>query len=268
MENVLNINQEGINPLDGMAVDVQDLSYADQPTDYSEMVEEDIFLGDTPYDVIIEGITNQFNDYINISDPTNYVDIFYNQLNASYESINSDEEEDHPIEKIEALDRIYEKFLNEINDLFKLRLTLVIIDLDDGEISSSDKDELEFIIRRLYEFFILDARNNFKVAISSDILHKANNFMSDSDVEYFKKINTLLDTNYTPLIRGMSPKEFIEYQGDNEIIDLFEDGKVSGNFLRKYSPKLYQNEEFRVELINYITMIQQFKDDVLSGESK
>ena len=59
--------------------------------------------------------------------------------------------------------------------------------------------------------------------------------------------------------------EFLKYRGDQEIIQFFENGKVVGNFLRKYTPKLYQNEEFEVELINYITMVQQSKEEVFNN---
>jgi hypothetical protein len=34
---------------------------------------------------------------------------------------------------------------------------------------------------------------------------------------------------------------------------MYREGKVVGNFLLKYSPKLYQNELFQIELVNHIT---------------
>ena len=65
---------------------------------------------------------------------------------------------------------------------------------------------------------------------------------------------------YTPLLT-MTPTEFLKYRGDDDITDLFENGVVSGNFLIKYSPKLYANDEFQVELINHIVMIQTMEED-------
>ena len=52
------------------------------------------------------------------------------------------------------------------------------------------------------------------------------------------------------------------YIKDEDMIDLFESNKVIGNFLRKYSPKLYQNEEFKIDIINNITTYSQFLADL------
>lgn len=267
IENKSIINQEGGNPppLDDYAVSIDDLSLADQAIDYSDLIQEDVFIGSIPYDAIEEYLDNQFDDYINLEDSKNYVDIFYDQLHASYETIHSDDEEEHPQEKIEALDMLHEKFLNKINDLFKSRLSITIADLEDVVVSSVDRDEMEFIIRRLYEFFILGARNNFKVVIAMDIQKRMNINTADDEL-YFRELENQL-TNYSPLIKVVDPMQFLKYRGDEEITELYETGKVVGNFLRKYTPKLYQNDEYKVELVNYITTIEQFKEDMNGGGS-
>lgn len=259
------INQEGIPPLDDYAIDVNNLSMADQTVDYTDLIKDDVFIGSTPYETINECLHNQFNDYINLEDSNNYVDIFYDQLHASYEFIHSDDEEEHPMEKIEALDILHERFLNDIHDLFISRLSITIADLEDVVVSSIDKDEIEFIIRRLYEFFILGARNNFKVVIAMDIQKRMNINTSDDEL-YFRELENQL-MNYSPLIKVVDPIQFLKYRGDEEITELYETGKVVGNFLRKYTPKLYQNDEYKVELINYITTIEQFKEDMNNGGS-
>lgn len=239
---------------------IEDLSRADIPITYGDTVRETAFIGEVPFDTIIEGIEGQFDDYIKLEDNANYVDIFYDQLYASYEAASKDIET-FQNEIKEVLDEYYQRFIDKIIELFNLRLTLTIVDV---ESESVDKDELEFIIRRLYEFFILGACTNFKVAIGMDIRNRIDLNPIEDHKEYLRTIRNLM-TGYTPLITTFGPMEFLKYRGDEEIIQMFEEGKVVGNFLRKYSPKLYQNEEFEVELINYISIVQQFKEEVFNN---
>lgn len=238
---------------------MDDQSSADETVDYSELIAESAFLGDYPLETIIEGIETQFSDYINMEDKSNYVDIFYDQLHYSYEEAHKDLE--HPQELKEALDKILDTFIDKINQLFNKRLTISINGIEGEDI---DENELEFILRRLYEFFILGARNNFKVVISSDVNYKTANIkVEDDDTAFFNKIDELL-SHYSPLILEIGPMEFLKYRGDQEIYELFASGKVNGNFLRKYTPKLYQNEEFRVELINHIILTKEVKEELLN----
>lgn len=230
--------------------------------DYSEIIVQNAFQGDVPYETIIEGLEKQFIDYINIEDKTNFVDIFYDQLHASYEIINSNEEEEHPAEMFEALNDIQDKFINTLSDLFEQRLTITFIDLS-GDIR--DYDDIEFILRRSYEFFILGAYNNFKIVIATYVFPKVCNIADDK--EYFKMIRELIDS-FNPLITSFGPTEFLQYRDEKEILEMYENGKIVGNFLRKYSPKFYQNEEFMVEVINYITMIGNFKADLIESNKK
>lgn len=224
--------------------------------DYSQLVLEEAFIGDTPYDTIVNQIEIQFNDYIQMEDTTNYVDTFYNQLHASYEAVNTDEEENHRQEILEALDRIQQEFIQFISDLFEQRLTISIMMLEAEDINY---DDLEFILRRLYEFFILDAKRNFKVVICNDILPRVQSITNED--EFFKKVQELM-LLYSPLIKTIKPTEFINMRGEKEMLELFENGQVAGNFLRKYSPKFYQNEEFQIEVINYITMVSQLGKEI------
>lgn len=232
---------------------------AEGPNDYSDIIKDSAFIGDTPLESILEGLDEQFNDYINIDDKTNYVDVFYTQLHNSYEAVNSNEEELHPNEIIETIDEIHQTFINKLAELFKNRLTLSFGDLE-GE--AIDYDDMEFVFRRMYEFFILGARNNFKTVIAADIVQKVAGIADDR--EYFNKVEELV-MSHNPLITSFGPMEFLRYRNDTEIIEMFDNGKVIGNFLRKYTPKFYQNEEYRVEVINHITMIQQFKTDLVES---
>lgn len=234
-------------------------STADWIGDYAEMIEQDAFEGDFPLNTIIEGITNQFNDYINMEDRTNYVDVFYTQMYKSRESVRQYDGHEHPNEIMEALDKTYTTFITTLTELFRERLTLTIADVEDGALESPDN---EFVFRRLYEFFILGAKENFKSVFASDILPKVQGIQNDT--EYFNRVQELVNLN-SPLITSIGPMDFLKLRNDAEIIEMFENGKIAGNFLRKYSPKFYQNEEFLVEIINYITMIQQFKSDVVDS---
>ena len=234
-------------------------SRADILATYEDIARHTAFISSMPLDVIIEGIENQFDDYIKLEDTTNYVDIFYNSLAASYNEARSDNELFQE-EVISVLDEVQNKFVTKLIELFNTRLTLTI---DDVESESYNYDELEIILRKLYEFFILQAKKNFKVAIAKDIKDKIG-IVADSR-DYFKNLRNMM-YQYSPLIVTFGPMEFLRYIGDQEVIEFFDDGKVVGNFLRKYSPKLYQNEEFEVELLNYITMIQQIKREVLGNE--
>lgn len=86
------------------------------------------------------------------------------------------------------------------------------------------------------------------------------NIIEDDD-EYMYAINEYMKS-YTPLIVGITPIDFLKYSGDEEIFELFNDGVINGNFLRKYTPKLYQNEELEVDIIDNIIMTQYFRDSI------
>lgn len=256
----MNIKEEyGVNNIDPNDIQQEEPSRADIPATYEDTIRHNAFKSPMPLDAILEGIENQFDDYIGTEDRQDYVDMFYDALAESYKVANDDTElfqED----VIHVLNEIQDKFTDKLVELFKTRLTLTISDI---ESDSYDQDDIEFIIRKLYEFFILNAKNNFKVTIAADIKQRLG-IIKDSR-EYFKNLRALL-IHYSPLITTFGPMEFLKYRGDQDIIEFFNDGKVVGNFLRKYSPKLYQNEEFEVELINYITMVQQINQEVFNNE--
>lgn len=248
-----NKNQQGDFPVD------DPISESESTIQYTHLIEENVFIGIYPFTVILEGIQKQFEDYINMEDTTNYVDVFFNQLRNSYNAIEFDDGEEHPVEKREVLDKIYGQFVSTINNLFNVRVAINMMHVEEENIFDPD---LEFIIRRLYEFFILGAKDNFKVVITTDVIPILKG-IGDDDNHFFRTLQGALD-RYSPLLTTVTPMQFIKYRGDQEIYDLFESGRVTGNFLRKYTPKLYQNEDFQVDLVNYITMVHQFKQDVIS----
>lgn len=258
------IHQEGrLHPL-GDTVDEADNDTNDQEEiiDYSELIAESAFLGEMPFVEIIKGINEQFEDYINIEDATNYVDIFYNQLDNSFDALNNDQGEEHPMEIREALNKIKDTFVDTIFELFENRLTIYVSVVDDV---TTEEDEVEIVIRKIYEYFILGARDNFRAVITKDAIPKIGMIPNNQDDVYFKTVERVL-TEYDPLVTCITPTEFIDYTGDEIIQELYEDGKISGNFLRKYSAKLYQNDEFKIDVINEIVMLQNLKEDILHGE--
>lgn len=248
--------KEKIKDFDFAEAYMNDQSAADETVDYSEIIKETAFIGEYPFSVIMEAINTQFQDYINIEDKTNYVDVFYEQWQYSMEEAMNDEE--HPQEMQTALENIMDEFVAQMIDNFYHRLTITIADIESEDYES---DDIEKIIRSLYSFFILKARENFKVAITADINYRTWDDKS-TDAEVFRIIEDEL-TKYSPLITEFGPMEFLKYiHGSDEIYDLFDSGKVNGNFLRKYTPKLYQNEEFKVELINHIIICKEVKEEL------
>lgn len=221
-----------------------------------EEISQDIsllaFRGKYPLSTIYDGIETQFNDYINIEDKVNYVDRFYDQLSFSYQDVLDEFNNDL---LIEALNNIRDEFVSFMNNLFNKRFTICIRSIESEDYN---QEEIEFIFRKLYEVFVLNARKNFVKVISQDIHSKMNpNIMNDD--KYFSFIETMLES-YSPLILEIGPMEFLRYVDDNEVFELFNSNKVNGNFLRKYSPKLYQNEDLKVEIINEITLQNVFME--------
>lgn len=234
----------------------EEIGAGDMAVDYSELIEKEAFLGETPFNAIIEGLEEQFNDYIKLEDETNYVDVFYTQLHASYDAVRGDDGEEHPVELTEALDKIHQSFIDFMTTKFELRLALTIMDLESEDYN---RDDVEFEIRRLYEFFILGAKQNFTVVITADAIKRLGNPNADDD-DYFRRVNELLP-QYSPLFTTLGPMEFLRLRGDQEMVELFDNNRVTGNFLKKYSPKFYANPDFEVDVVNSITIAQNFRQD-------
>lgn len=224
----------------------------DKPIDRSDIIQDRAFRGEFSYDNIKESIINQANDYMNIEDRNDYITIFFEQYHKSCDFALSDDLEEYKDDAIDYLNNLKDQFLTFMDELIEKRLNITINE------DRFDEYDHEWIVSKLYQFFFIDARDNFKTCISLDVTNRMTNEAELDDKEYFDTIQDLMNL-YTPLLT-MTPTEFLKYRGDEEIIELFDSGVVCGNFLTKYSPKLYANEEFQVELINHITMIQSMND--------
>lgn len=235
-------------------------SYADQAMDYNELIKESVFKGEVPLQVIIEGITEQFEDYINIEDKTNYVDVFFNQYHDSVNAILTEDNDDHPEERKEILDDILNNFISTIGDLFKVRLSITIIPIDE---ESFNIDEVESILRALYEFFILKARDNFITVLSGDINLRLQRNITDNR-QFIAEVKTLLES-YTPIITTITVNDFLKIRGEETIIEMNDNNQWTGNFLMKYSPKLYQNETLAADIITQTAIIYDIKEELSNG---
>lgn len=230
-----------------------EISASDDTEEYSEMIEGNVFIGEYTYSSIIEGLNSQFDDYIGTDDKNNYAEIFYSQWHDSIETFLTDEEEEHPLEIKEALNRILDKFTSYMYAQFRQKLTLTIMAIDEGETNS---EAMEGCIRLLYEYFILDAKKNFKKAISQDIERRivwTKGDMTDAIKEFLY--------DYSGMILVIGPREFLRMTANEDILKLFDDGDITGNFFRRYSPKLYDHPDFESDIIAEIILRHDVKGD-------
>lgn len=238
--------EQNTNVEQNSTVEENDVYENDVVVDKVSLVRNKAFKGSVPYDVIVERIGEQFSNYIDMPDDTNYVETFYNQWDRSVPEAEDDDYRD-------ALDNMYDEFNAMLVNLFETKLGISVAEY--GDIQLAD-DDLRYIICRTYEYFIINARRNFK-AVYAQYINGIISTMGVADEHYFEQVQNLIDV-IGPSITVVSPVEFINFTGDTEIMTLFNDTRIVGNFLLKYSPKLYQNEEYLVELINYITNHRDF----------
>jgi hypothetical protein len=227
--------------------------------DYGELIADRVFLGEYPYHEIVNRIKTQFNDYINMEDTTNYVDIYYQQMWLSCDRVNEDDSETHPQEIRDILTSIKNHFINTMRQLIKDRLNISIFNIEEYGINS---EELQFIFRRIYDFFILGARDNFKAFIASDVSNSLNNI---TDENYMEHLKIVMQKYALSPYSNLTTDQFLRHIGNPDMIELFERGWVSGNFLVKYSPKFYNNLDFLDEVSDYIRMIRIVRKENIYG---
>ncbi len=229
-----------------------------------DVIENETFIGKYSLAVIIEEIAKQFNDYIDIEDTKNYVDIFYTQLNASMYAIKADQFEEHPEEKTEILYKIEMEFIQTLVKLIQDRFTITIMEYESG---SYDRLEIKFCIETIYDYFIIHGKENICDNIRMSMLNKllSKPVMKDSD-SIFNEID-LLKSEYDPLIIAIKPDEFIK--NNEDMVNMYESDMACGNFLRKLSAKFYKNEDFWVHVVDDVfTSYSSAIQDNMIGESK
>lgn len=209
------------------------------------------FISKSPYEVIIENIELQFDDYINNRDTTDWIEFFLDNYFHSYDywKENGGVEED-PEEFLNVLDSLYRDFFITIQELFAMRIGIRITSLENGEIYT---EENRNVVKELYRFFVLKARENIRNIVSTH--------MFESIIETINKF----DDKTPELVRDIFIDRFDEYSpyltidcsrylslGDTFIEGCFQNFDFSGNFLRKYTPKFYENKDLFDECINSV----------------
>lgn len=234
----------------------------DEPITTDEVATVNAFLGEIPLEVLLRGIDHQFESYLDLDDTTNYVEIFYQQYDASIANADAEDEE-HPAEIKEFLSEVLMRFTNHMLELMDKRLA-IHPNVSDDDIP--DDDQYRQIFTVVYEGMILNAKKNFTTAITKDILSKIDTQLPKNytDDQWYDTIHGMLE-GYSPVIVEISPLMFLKYIGNTELISMYEDGILTGNFLRKYSPRLYENEEYEVELVSNITLTKDVKEDLVNA---
>ena len=208
----------------------------------------------------MESITKQTEDYINLDDELNYVDVFYQEWESSMKAaetstdLNGDELK-------EVLNDMRAKFEFSVAELLSSRLAISIPAIESDVADLTNIDE---IIREVYTYFILGANDNFRRAIIADISSK-HKTVKDSEENIIKLVQSMLGA-YSPIVREMSPQDFLKYTKAENIITMYDEGKISGNFLRKYSCKLYQNEAYEANLVVDIVNAILIKEELINGK--
>lgn len=237
-------------------MDNNELDYYDSDLDeYSAensiaLFQEKYFICDIPYNDIIERMTEQFIDYINTKDTMDYVSLFFNALYISYDNIDDDREQ-FPDECKEALQLLQSNFIDTLCHLFEQRIGIEFPDVD-----SYIDDKLVTVLHDVYEYFIINAKRNFKVAISEYL----NETIKSSGDEYFRELQEKIESDFLTFIKLIKPDTFLQITGGHrEIYSYYMNNLFVGNFLKKYTPALYKNYEFKIEIINYTTMVKLLK---------
>lgn len=226
--------------------------------DRRSLIAEECFLGQCPFDTILAGLEHQFRNYMTTDDADHYVDIFYTQLDASLEDARDQSKFDVD-DVLEVLSDLEDRFVDHMAKLFETHLNVGLAGYEDGTI---DPESCRYILTRAYEYFILNAKRNFTVAISASVNDRLNRELGwpspdDQSDHRLARINDLLNTEFNPIITTMTPIDFLKFTGDPDILKLFEDHRLIGNFLLRYTPRLYKHEVYVIELINHITSTMQ-----------
>lgn len=246
----------------------------DETQSYLEYTKElaiESFRGEYPLNVIYEGIEKQFQDYINNEDETSYVDIFCQQWTDSMKYLDdtADDNSDDVQFMKDYLNDTLDNFYQKLEELFEQRLAISIPAIEED--SGADNDDVMPMLIQIYEFFVLHAKDNFKKVIAKDAVARLYELKNENP-EVLNTEESISDTlsslvsDYSPLITTIEPIRFLELCGNEEIMEYFQNGVFTGNFLRKYSPKFYRNELFQISVTAEATLIYQLREEVFNHE--
>ena len=225
-----------------------DMSNLSTYRDLNDIMRERVFLGDVPYDSIIDGLKYQFDNYLNLEDRSDYVDIYYTQRGMSLSGIRNDDFEEDADILSDIMDNIHLNFIDIIKELFSLKFQIGIPEIEKNPYS----DDAEFTIRKLYDYFILGARSVLTTVISSNIVSRMDHSLLTLNDDNLSKITDEINIkmeDYYGLITILDCESFLKISGNSTIVDMYNQGYFNGNFLRKFSPKLYENVDLITDII-------------------
>lgn len=253
-EEEIKTNEEEVNS--SVSNNDDDDEYEYRPVvQFDDLIKNTVLYSDYDLDDVKDRIRDQFSNYISTSDRTNYLNIMFRNFRYSRMVINQELDEYTPERSI-ALRNMYDEFIEFLEDIIESKLTISIVNYDTSLLNDED---IEFIYMTIYEFFILEARQNFKTVISNDIRKQIKGYTDEED--YFNKAQELI-LYYSPMITTITCEDFLLTLKRDDIKQLYDMGVIAGNFFRKYSPKFYKNDEFLVEVLNQVMTMFNFKIDM------
>lgn len=222
---------------------------------FNYLLQDTVFFGDYPLEDLKLRIKEQFENYISMEDDSNFFEIALNSFQYSLEVIEVEFDE-YTLERKELLSNMYLDFINYIINLIEEHLTVSIPDYETGLLSRA---EAEYIINEVYKYFILKARKNFKKVITNELKGQLKS-LEDNATKYLEKAQEII-LNYGGIITQVSLPQFLQITKAEQIYELYENGQIIGNFLRRYSPRLYKHPDYLVEILNQLMIQLYFKDE-------
>ena len=162
MDNIIPEQKPKLKPLPPLDEDEE--IEAGQMT-YNFLLEDTVFFCDYPLLDLEQRIEEQFTNLIDMEDDTNFFQIALNGFKYSLEVIEVEFDE-YTLERREILRNKYQQFINFMVDLIERKLTISIPDYETALLS---RQEVEFLIEKIYHFFVLKGRKNFKKVIAKQL---------------------------------------------------------------------------------------------------
>lgn len=234
--------------------------YEDPYDDASETLQFDEVIKDTVFNCpftpeeLKQHIVDQFDSYINLFDHYNYFQEFLVSYKVSQEILDLEMDE-YIQERAEALEEIYIGFICFMVSTIETNLGISIPEFETGIM---DRQDTEYLIDEIYKTFILDGRKNLSKIIAVDVIKQLKSTKNpDQAAEFAKEIIN----DYADKITFIDPEEFLMEIGKDNLMELYEDGIIAGNFFRRFSPHFDQNDDFRAEVLNRIILLLYYKDE-------
>ena len=226
----------------------------DEVLEFDEVMKDTVFNSPFTPDELKQLILNQFDNYISLFDTINYFQEFLIAYKVSREIIDLEMDE-YIQERSDALEDIYNDFICFMIELILTHLSISIPAFESGTMAKSD---IEYLIDEIYKTFILEGRNNLSKIIAVDVIKQLKRTKNPDEATQLAK--EIID-DYADKITSISIDDFLIEIGKDNLLDLYEDGIIAGNFFRRFSPHFEQNEDLRAEILNRIILLLYYKDE-------